>query len=113
MRAMTREYEGPATVGGLSLPKVRIQDGVEETDPVWQNLGEPALAMRWWEGEASGDDPALLRSAWRLPDGPVEVALPDGRRAMAYVTVDVTKHLDTPYPEWQMTLQGTGPSPLA
>jgi hypothetical protein len=113
MRAMKREYEGPAEVGGLSLPKVRIREGVEERDPLWASPGEPVLQRRWWEGEASGDAPDILRSAWALPDGPVEVILPTGRRAMAYVTVDITRGLDEPYPDWQLTLQGAGPSPLA
>ncbi|MFB7171100.1 hypothetical protein ACFCYM_09800 [Streptomyces sp. NPDC056254] len=113
MKAMTREYVGPATVGGLSLSKVRIQEGVEESAPVWVNPGEPVLEMRWWEGEASGDDPAILRSAWALPDGPVEVILPTGRRAMAYVAVDVPGRLDDTDTEWQISLQGAGPSPLS
>jgi hypothetical protein len=110
MRTVTREYEGPATIGGLSLAKVRIQGGVEESDQLW-NPGEPALQLRWWEGEASGTDPGVLRSAWGLPDGPVEVVLPVGR-AVAYLTIDVTQHVDRIDPEWQISLQGAGPSPL-
>ncbi|MFE7099768.1 hypothetical protein [Streptomyces erythrochromogenes] len=114
MRAMTREYEGSATVGGLSLPKIRIREGVEASDSVWVSPGEPVLQMRWWEGEASGDDSAIrnLGAAWDLADGPVEVILPTGRRAMGYLTVDVPGRLDDTETEWQLTLHGAGPSPL-
>lgn len=113
MRSTTFEYEGPATIGGLNLPTVRIRDGVEESDPVWVSPGEPAVQLlRWWEGEASGDDPHILQAAYALPDGLIDVVLPMGR-AVAYVTVEVTQHADRIDPEWQITLQGSGPSPWA
>ncbi|MGW2985444.1 hypothetical protein [Streptomyces goshikiensis] len=95
----------------MSLPKVRIQEGVEEPDSIWARPGEPALLTRWWEGEASGYDPHVFRAALGLPDGPADVVLPMGR-AVAYVTVDATQHLGRIDPEWRITLQGSGPSPL-
>lgn len=110
MRTVTREYEGPATIGGLSLEKVRIQSGVEEPDELW-NPGDQRPQMRWWDGEVYGDDPAVLRAALGLPDGSVDVVLPLGR-AVAYLTIDVTQHADRIDLEWRIGLQGAGPSPL-
>ncbi|MFD6968373.1 hypothetical protein [Streptomyces sp. NPDC059949] len=111
MRELTREYEGPATVGGLDLPKVRIQEGVEESDWSWERPGELTLAMRWWEGEALGNDPHVLRTAYGLLEGPVDVVLPTGR-AVAYLTLNVTHHVGEMYPQWEIGLQGAGRSPL-
>lgn len=110
MRTPTREYEGPATIGGLSLEKVRIREGVEEPDNLWHPHG-PSLQTRWWEGEVHGYGFATLYAAQDLPDGPVDIVLPLGR-AVAYLTIDVMYHVDRIDPEWRIGLQGAGPSPL-
>ncbi|MFG2617803.1 hypothetical protein ACGFXC_09240 [Streptomyces sp. NPDC048507] len=112
METVTRTYEGPATIGGLSLPEVLIQEGVNESDQSW-DFSAPSVQTRWWAGEACGDDPAVLRAVWGLPDGPVEVVLSVGRAAAAFLTIEVTQHADQIDPEWQIVLQGTGPSPLS
>ncbi|MCP3758198.1 hypothetical protein [Streptomyces sp. TBY4] len=95
----------------MSLEKVHIQEGTEEAEPLW-NPGDSFPLVRWWDGVVRGNDPAILRAALSLPDGPAEVVLPVGR-AVAYLTIDVTQALDRIDPDWQISLQGAGPSPLS
>ncbi|MFE3578720.1 hypothetical protein [Streptomyces vinaceus] len=112
MESTTREYEGPATVGGLRLPKVRIREGVEEPNPEWQ-FTDPGYGphLRWWDGEAQGDDPRVLAAVRGLLDGPVDVVLPTGQ-GRAFLNIDWSLGVDSWDPDWTITLRGTGPSPL-
>lgn len=112
MRSVTREYEGPATVGGLSLPKVRIREGVEEPQPEWKfNAPGHGPHLRWWDGEAAGDDPSVLAAVRGLLEGPVDVVVPTGQ-GQAFLNVELSLSVDAWNPDWTIELRGTGPSPL-
>jgi hypothetical protein len=90
-------YSGPATVGGIQLPNVRLH---ETTDP--------GGGLRSWEGTArfhATETPEGFPGDLQGPQS-VLVELPDGRTGQVLVTnVDFTGAL------WIVGLLGTGPAP--
>ncbi|MEU9002993.1 hypothetical protein [Streptomyces sp. NPDC048551] len=97
-------YDGPATVGGVGIPRARFWEGAE--------YGTEGV-IRWWEGrvKCSRSDAPDLTPAWAAAtaDSIVEVVLPAVGQGSAYATA-VT--LTDGY-RWEVELRGTGPSPMA
>lgn len=89
-------YRGPATIGGVRLPNVRLQENI------------PDGGLRSWEGSASfaaADAPEGFPA--NLDLGKVaSVELPDGRTGQALVTNNTFdgRH-------WTVELQGSGRAP--
>jgi hypothetical protein len=91
-------FRGPATIGGVLFPVVRLLEHREGHDAI----------LRSWEGETSFDaasTPAGFTGNLGS-DGPVDVELSDGRRGKALVT-----SINFDGTTWTVTLQGTGPAP--
>ncbi|MER7801238.1 hypothetical protein ABTX71_12995 [Streptomyces parvulus] len=89
-------YSGTATVDGVHLPNVRLQENPPE--------GE----MRSWEGSASfpaADAPEGFPANLDL-GSTATVELPDGRKGQALIT-------NTAFDghRWTVELTGTGPAP--
>ncbi len=89
-------YSGPATVDGVRLPNVRLQENPRDG------------GLRSWEGSASfsvADAPDGFPSNLALGKM-ASVELPDGRAGQALVTNVVFNG-----GQWDVELQGSGPAP--
>lgn len=88
-------YSGPATISGMQIPNVRLQEGKE---------GE----MRYWDGSATfpaDETPEGFPGDLNGPQS-VPIELPDGRTGQVLVT-----NVAFNGAHWMVELMGTGPAP--
>jgi hypothetical protein len=88
-------YSGSATISGMQIPNVRLQEGKE---------GE----MRYWDGSATfpaDETPEGFPGDLNGPQS-VPIELPDGRTGQVLVT-----NVAFNGAHWMVDLMGTGPAP--